>query len=105
MVGMLREPERFHGVVRDLFPAKVAVPIQLRFYSETTLRRRVPNEANDGFVACQWNPFPIHRNKREHLVFYLIPFACSRWKVADGYIDARPIHELLQIKLPGPASA
>ena len=73
----------FHFFVANLFAFLVGVFIQSGFDLHASFGFCVSDEADDGGMIYQGTPPPVLGNKTKHTVFYLVPFAGSRWKVRD----------------------
>ena len=68
--------------------------------SQPSARFGAGDEIDNDLMTDQWTPTPVHRNKREQAVFYLVPLAGARRKMADQNVQARLLSESTEFEFP-----
>ena len=61
--------------------------------TQTSARFGTGDEVDNDLMTDQWTSTPVHRNKREQAVFYLVPLAGALRKVTNLNVQARLLSE------------
>src|SRR5680860_1485796 len=94
--------EAQHVAVGDLDAGRVEPGVEFGLHGQSGAGGDRPDEVDDGVVAGQWGPFPVHRDVGDKSVFNLVPLRCSRGQVADGDGQARVGGERGEFCFEGP---
>src|SRR5690242_4239143 len=89
-----------HLFVRDLTTSRIGVGVELALHGQSRLGRGCSNQFEDHSITDQRLRPPVLADPSKQTMFNFVPFAGSRWKMADADGEANLIGQLLQFPFP-----
>src|SRR4029079_8068245 len=100
MEGVACEVDRSELGVRHLDPVGVLLLIQLGAHLEARFGGRGGDQLDNRPIGAQRLCPPIDRDEGKEPMLNLVPFARSRWEMANGNREIELICQLLKLDLP-----
>ena len=100
MERVARDVERCHFLIGHNDPLRIGIAIQFAADRKPARGRGGADEVDDHASADERPGLPVHRDKRDQAVLYLVPFARAGRQVMHGDVDAQFFGKTLEFALP-----
>src|SRR5690606_31293192 len=102
MESVSPDSQSIHLFVCDFEAFGILVSIQTAVDLQAFLSSSRTDQVDNNLVRLKWNATPVACDVAKQTVLDFIPFACSRWVMANFDRHARFVGKLLQFVLPKP---